>query len=106
MSKGGGFGQMVKQAQQMQLRMQKIQAEMAEKTVEASAGGGVVHVVANGKQEIVSIKIKPEVLQSNDAEMLEDLILEATNSALKSSSDMVAEAMKSVTGGLNIPGLF
>lgn len=102
----GGFGNMVKQAQQMQMRIQKIQAEMGEKTVEASVGGGVVHVVANGKQEVVSVKISREAVNPDDVEMLQDMVLEATNQALKKSSEMVAEAMRQVTGGLNIPGLF
>lgn len=103
---GGGFGNLVKQAQQMQARMQKMQAEMAEKTVEATAGGGVVTVVANGKQEVLSIKINKEVVNPDDVEMLQDLVLEATNQALKKASEMVSDAMKSVTGGLNIPGMF
>lgn len=102
---GGGFGNLVKQAQQMQLRIQKMQAEMADKTAEGTAGGGMVTVVANGKQEIVSVKINKEVL-GEDVEMVQDMILEASNQALKKASEMVSEAMKSVTGGLNIPGLF
>lgn len=102
----GGFGNLVKQAQQMQLRIQKLQAEMAEKTVEASAGGGVVTAVANGKQELLSIKINKEVVNPDDVEMLQDLVLEASNQALKKSSEMVSEAMSKVTGGLNIPGMF
>src|SRR6187549_2935402 len=95
---GGGFGNMVKQAQQMQLRIQKLQAEMAEKTAEGSAGGGMVTVVANGKQELVSIKISKEIL-GEDVEMVQDMVLQATNQALKKSSEMVADAIKSVTGG-------
>lgn len=107
MSKGGfgGFGNLVKQAQQMQLRIQKVQAEMADKTAEGSAGAGAVVVVANGKQEIVSVKISKDVI-SEDVEMLQDLMLEATNQALKNSSTMVSEAMKAVTGGLSVPGMF
>lgn len=102
----GGFGNLVKQAQQMQARMQKLQAEMADKTAEGTAGGGVVTVVANGKQEVVSIRINKEVVNADDVEMLQDLVLEATNQALKKSSEMVSEAMKQVTGGLSIPGMF
>ena len=102
----GGFGNLVKQAQQMQLRIQKLQAEMADKTAEGTAGGGMITVVANGKQEIVSVKINKEVVNPNDVEMLQDLVHEATNQALKKASEMVSEAMKSVTGGLNIPGIF
>lgn len=102
---GGGFGNLVKQAQQMQTRIQKLQAEMADKTAEGSVGGGMVTVVANGKQEIVSIKINKEVI-TEDVEMLQDMVLEATNQALKKASEMVSEAMKGVTGGLSIPGMF
>ena len=102
---GGGFGNLVKQAQQMQLRIQKLQEEMADKTAEGSAGAGAVVVVANGKQAIVSIKISKEVV-TEDVEMLQDLVLEATNQALKKASDMVSDAMKGVTGGLNVPGMF
>ena len=102
---GGGFGNLVKQAQQMQLKIQKLQGEMAEKTAEGTSGGGMVTVVANGKQQIVSLKISKEVI-TEDVEMLQDMILEATNQALKKSSDMVSEAMKAVTGGLSVPGMF
>ncbi len=102
----GGLGGLVKQAQQMQSRMAKIQEEVGEKTVEASVGGGAVTVVANGKNEILSIKIAPNVVNPDDVEMLQDLVLEAMNQAIKKSSDMMAEAMKSVAGGLSIPGLF
>lgn len=101
----GGFGNMVKQAQMMQQRIQKLQSEMADKTVEASSGGGMVKVIANGKQEIISIKINKEAVNPNDVEILEDLVLEAINSALKNSTEMVNEAMNKITGGLNIPGL-
>lgn len=102
----GGFGNMVKQAQQMQQRIQRLQAEMAEKTAEGSSGGGMVTVVANGKQELLSIKINKEVVNPSDVEMLEDLVLEASNQALKNSAEMVAAEMNKITGGINIPGLF
>ncbi|MBI5043129.1 MAG: YbaB/EbfC family nucleoid-associated protein [Nitrospirae bacterium] len=100
------FGDMMKQAMQMQERLKKIQEEVGAKTVEASAGGGVVTVVANGKQEVISIKIDPSVINSNDADMLQDLILAAVNEALRKSKDMMAEEMKQLTMGINIPGLF
>lgn len=100
------FGDMMKQAMQMQERMKKIQEEVGAKTVEASAGGGVVTVVANGKQEVVSVKIDPSVINSNDADMLQDLILAAVNEALRKSKDMMSEEMKQLTMGINIPGLF
>lgn len=100
------LGDMMKQAMQMQERLKKVQEEVGAKTVEASAGGGVVTVIANGKQEVVSIKIDPSVINSNDAEMLQDLILAAVNEALRKSKDMMSEEMKQLTMGINIPGLF
>ncbi|MEE9436423.1 MAG: YbaB/EbfC family nucleoid-associated protein [Candidatus Adiutricales bacterium] len=107
MAKGilGGMGGLMKQAQKMQNRILKVQEEMAEKTIEASAGGGMVTVIANGRQEIVSIKVEKEVVDPDDVEMLEDLILAAVNDALKKSQQMMAEEMKKITGGMNIPGL-
>ena len=105
MKKGGGMGQMMKQAQKMQAKIMKIQEEMAEKTVEASAGGGMVTVTANGKQEVLSVRIEPEVVDPEDVDMLQDLITAAVNEALKKSQEMVAEEMAKVTGGLQIPGL-
>ena len=96
----------VKQAQLMQERMEAVQAEVEQKTVEATAGGGVITVVANGKKEIESIKIKPEAVDPDDVETLEDLIMVAVNDAIKKADDMMAEGMSAVTGGLNIPGLF
>jgi DNA-binding YbaB/EbfC family protein len=100
------FGDIMKQAQQMQERLAKLQEEAGKKTVEASAGGGMVTVVANGKQEILSVKIDPEVLGGNDRAMLEDLLVAVVNEALRKSRDVVAEEMKTLTGGLQIPGLF
>lgn len=102
---GGGMGNLMKQAQKMQSKIVKIQEEMAEKTIEGSAGGGMVTVVANGKQEIVSIRLEPEVVDPEDMEMLEDMVVAAVNEALKKSQEMVAEAMSAITGGMNIPGL-
>ena len=103
---GGGFGGLVKQAQQMQTRIQKLQAEMADKTVEGTSGGGMVTVTVNGKQEMLSIQIKKDVVNPSDVDMLQDLVLEATNQALKKANDMMADAMKQATGGLSIPGMF
>jgi len=102
----GNLGNLMKQAQAMQERLAKIQAEVATKTVQASAGGGMVTVVANGALEIVSIKIDPEVLKASDGEMLQDLVEAAVNEALRKAREMVAEEMKGITGGLQIPGLF
>lgn len=106
MAKGlGNMGQMMKQAQQLQSKIFKIQEEMGEKTAEGSAGGGMVTVTANGKQEIVSVKIDPEVVTPDDVEMLEDLVTAAANDALKRAQQMVSEAIGKITGGMNIPGL-
>jgi DNA-binding YbaB/EbfC family protein len=105
MKKGGGLGQMMKQAQKMQAKIMKIQEEMGERSVEASSGGGMVTVTANGKQEILSIRIEPEVVDPEDVEMLQDLVAAAVNEALKKAQEMVAEEMAKVTGGMQIPGL-
>jgi DNA-binding YbaB/EbfC family protein len=105
MKKAGGLGQMMKQAQKMQAQILKIQEEMAERSVEASAGGGMVAVTANGKQEILSIRIEPEVVDPEDVEMLQDLVAAAVNEALKKAQEMVAEEMAKVTGGMQLPGL-
>jgi DNA-binding YbaB/EbfC family protein len=96
---------LMKQAQQLQNKMAKMQEEMAEKTVETTAGGGMVKVVANGKQEVISIHIEKEVVDPEDVEMLQDLILAAVNEALMQSQKMVSDEMGKLTGGMNIPGL-
>ena len=103
-----GIGEIVRQAQKLQAQMAKVQEEMAAKTVEGSAGGGMVTVIANGKQEVVSIKIVPEVVDPNDIEMLQDLVVAAANDALKKAQEMVSNEMSKLTGGLNLnlPGLF
>jgi DNA-binding YbaB/EbfC family protein len=100
-----GMGKMMKQAQQLQSKMLKLQEELAEKTVETSSGGGMVKVVANGKQQLVSIQIEQEVVDPDDVEMLQDLILAAANDALAKAQEMVTEEMSKLTGGMNIPGL-
>lgn len=97
---------LMKQAQQLQNKMAKLQEEMASKTIETSVGGGMIRVVANGKQEIVSIHIEKEVVNPDDVEMLQDLILAAVNDALMQSQKMISEEMGKLTGGMNIPGLF
>jgi len=96
---------MMKQAQKMQAKIMKIQEEMGERSVEASSGGGMVTVTANGKQEILSIRIEPEVVDPEDVEMLQDLVAAAVNEALKKAQEMMAEEMAKVTGGMNIPGM-
>ena len=90
----------------MQENMQKMQEELESKELEASVGGGVVTVKVNGKKEVLDITIKPEVVDPDDIEMLQDLVLSAVNQALKSVDDMQANQMSKVTGGMNIPGLF
>jgi DNA-binding YbaB/EbfC family protein len=97
---------MMKQAQAMQEQLAKIQEQAASKTVDGTAGGGMVTVSVSGAMQVVALKIDPEVLKSGDAEMLQDLIVAATNDALRKARDMMAEEMKSITGGLRIPGLF
>jgi hypothetical protein len=99
------MGKMMKQAQQLQNKMAKLQEEMADKTVETSAGGGMVKVVANGRQEIVAISIEKEVVDPEDVEMLQDLIVAAVNDALSQSQQMVSEEMSKLTGGMNLPGM-
>ena len=100
-----GMGNMMKQAQQLQSKMLKLQEELADRTVETSSGGGMVKVVSNGKQQIISLEIEKEVVDPEDVEMLQDLILAAINDALTKSQEMVSSEMSKLTGGLNIPGL-
>lgn len=100
-----GMGNVMKQAQKLQAKMQRLQEEMAEKTIETTSGGGMVKVVASGKQQVVSIQIEKEVVDPDDVEMLQDLILAAVNDALLKSQEMVTREMSKLTGGLNIPGL-
>ena len=99
------LGDIMKQAQKMQEQLAKVQEEAANKIVEASAGGGMVTVTANGRQEVLSVKIERDVVNPDDIEMLQDLIVAATNEALNKGRDMLDE-MKTMTGGLglNIPG--
>jgi DNA-binding YbaB/EbfC family protein len=100
-----GMGNMMKQAQKLQSKMLKLQEELAEKTVETTAGGGMVKVVANGRQQIVSITIEKDVVDPDDVDMLQDLVMAAVNDALTKSQEMVSEEMSKLTGGFNLPGL-
>ncbi|OLC12953.1 MAG: YbaB/EbfC family nucleoid-associated protein [Candidatus Rokubacteria bacterium 13_1_40CM_4_69_39] len=95
----------MKEAQRLQQQMAAMQEEIAKKRVEATAGGGMVTVEANGKQEIVAIKIDPEVVNRDDVQMLEDLVLAACNEALRKSRELVQQELGKLTGGLKIPGL-
>ena len=100
---------LLKQAQKIQSRITKLQEELEQRTVEASAGGGMVTVVVNGKQEVLSIKIDPEVVNPDDIEMLQDLIIAAVNEGLTRAKEMINEEMGKITQGLglpNMPGLF
>lgn len=101
-----GMGNIMKQAQAMQQKMAKLQEELGERTVEASAGGGMVTAVVNGKQSLVSLTIEKDVVDPEDVEMLQDLVQAAVNEALKKSQEMMQEEMSKVTGGLNMPGMF
>ena len=101
----GGLGNLLKQAQKMQEEMARAQEELANKTVEASAGGGMVTVTANGKQQVLSIRIERQVVDPEDVDMLQDLMLAAVNDALAKSQEMVSSEMGKLTGGLKLPGL-
>ena len=101
----GNMGNMLKQAQQLQSQMKKIQEELEHKTVEASSGGGMVTVKVNGRQEILSVIIDPEIMKQNDIEMLQSLVMAATNEALKQSQTVAQNEIEKLTGGLNLPGL-
>jgi nucleoid-associated protein EbfC len=101
----GGMGNLLKQAQEMQARMAKIQEELGQKTVEGSAGGGMVQVTVNGQLNLCAVKIDPTVINAQEKEMLEDLILAAVNDAMRKARDMVSAEMSKITGGFKIPGL-
>ncbi len=107
---GGGFGnmqQMMQQARQMQAKMEKIQEELAKQTVEAAAGGGAVKIVMNGKQEVMSVKISKEAMESGDPEMLEDMVKAAVNEGVKKVKELSESAMGGALGNIPLPpGLF
>jgi len=99
------LGDLMRQAQKMQEEMMKAQDEAKKKTVEATAGGGMVTVVANGSGQLVSIKIEKDVVDPEDIDMLQDLILAASNEALRRAQELVSDEMSKLTGGLQIPGM-
>lgn len=103
---GGNMNNILKQAQKLQRQMEEAKEELSKKKVEVSTGGGAVTAVANGDKQILEIKIKPEVVDPDDVEMLEDLVLAAVNEAIKKADEMVAAEMGKLTGGMNIPGMF
>jgi len=100
-----GMGNLARMAQQMQAGIERVQAELAAATVEGSAGGGAVRVVVTGKQEIVSVAIDPEVAEGGDLELLQDLIVAATNDALRGARDVAEKKLGAVTGGMRLPGI-
>ncbi|MEJ2314039.1 MAG: YbaB/EbfC family nucleoid-associated protein [Nitrospirota bacterium] len=99
------LGNMLREAQKLQTEMARLQEEAKSKTVEATAGGGMVTVVASGAGEIVSVKIEKDVVDPEDVEMLQDLIMAASNEALRRAQEMVNEEMSKLTGGMSLPGL-
>ncbi|MCR4436902.1 MAG: YbaB/EbfC family nucleoid-associated protein [Clostridiales bacterium] len=104
---GGNIGNLMKQAQKMQRDMEKLQEELQSKTVDATAGGGAVTVVVTGKKELKEITIKPEVVDPDDVEMLQDLIVAAVNEAMRKADEMASSEMSRITGGLGgLPGMF
>ena len=106
MGGGANMNQMIKQAQKMQEQMLKMQEEMESKTYEAAAGGGAVKVVIDGKRELLEVSLSPEVVDPDDIEMLQDLIVAAVNEGMRKVDADSSAQLGSITGGLNIPGLF
>lgn len=103
---GGNMNNLLKQAQKMQKQMEDMQKDLETKNYEASVGGGAVTATVSGKKQLIDIKIKPEVVDPDDVEMLQDLIISACNEAMKKAEDESSEGMKKMTGGMNIPGMF
>ena len=103
---GGNMQQLARQAQKLQQQMLKVQEEVEARELSASAGGGMVTVTVNGKKEILNLEIKPEAVDPDDVEMLQDMILAATNEALREAGETVEREMGKLTGGMGIPGLF
>jgi DNA-binding YbaB/EbfC family protein len=106
MAKGiGGMGNLLKQAQEMQSRIAKVQEELAQKTVDGSAGGGMVQVTVTGQLNLSAVKIDPTVINPEEKDMLEDLILAAVNDAMRKARDLASSEMSKITGGFKIPGM-
>jgi len=101
-----GMEEILRQAQQVRERLEKLREELADRTVVASAGGGMVTVTANGRQEVVSVRIEKEVVSPEELDLLQDLVRGAVNEALSRSRKMAADEMSRITGGMNLPGLF
>ncbi|MBO9667299.1 MAG: YbaB/EbfC family nucleoid-associated protein [Bdellovibrio sp.] len=102
----GGMAQLMKQANQMQMKMKKAQEELAKAEYEATSGGGAVTVKVNGDHMITSLKISADVMKDGDVEILQDMILSATNEAVKKARETSSKEMEKITGGMNIPGMF
>ena len=103
---GGGMQQLMKQANQMQNKMKKVQEDLAERTFEGGSGGGAVQITVSGDSKVTGVQIDEEVIKSDDKEMLEDMILSATNEALKKAKETSDSEMSKVTGGMGLPGMF
>ncbi|MEK6773182.1 MAG: YbaB/EbfC family nucleoid-associated protein [Bdellovibrionota bacterium] len=103
---GGGMAQLMKQANQMQMKMKKVQDEMSKREFEGTSGGGAVKVKVTGEHVVVSLSIDPEVMKSGDVEILQDMILTATNDAMKVAKETNSKEMEKITGGMPIPGMF
>lgn len=99
------LNQMMKQAKKMQQQLEQAKAEAEEKVISASAGGGAITLEMNGRQEVLSLTLKPEVVDPEDLDMLQDLIIAAVNDAIKTSQEMVSSEITKITGGFNLPGL-
>jgi DNA-binding YbaB/EbfC family protein len=97
---------LMKQAKEMQKKMETIKAQLANREIKVASGGGMVEITINGEQEIKEININPDIIDPEDKEMLEDLVLAAINEGMRQSKEMVSEEMKKLTGGVNLPGLF
>jgi DNA-binding YbaB/EbfC family protein len=103
---GGNMQQLMKQAQKMQRQMADMQSSLDEKEFEVTAGGGAIKIVINGKKELKSIEIDKDVIDPDDAEMLQDLILSAVNESIRKADEAVNGEMSKITGGMNLPGMF
>ena len=106
MGMGGNMQQLARQAQKLQQKMAEMQEELEAREYEASAGGGMVTVKVSGKKELLSLSIKPEAVDPDDVEMLEDLVMAAVNEALRNAAEPTEREMSKLTGGMNMPGLF
>ncbi len=102
----GGMAQLMKQANQMQLKMKKTQEEIGKQEFSGTSGGGAVTIKINGDHKMLAVTINPDVFKAGDAEMLQDMIVSATNDAIKAAKDTMAKEMEKITGGMGIPGLF